>query len=306
MTSTSSMRDTGSFMSFGALRFSPEQLRRDFDRRPFLIEHDLCDHPLLQLPRLIELARSLPESSVEFNSGDLPVNQPAHLTPRTGLSIEQTLLQIESARSWMVLKYIEEDPEYAKLLDSCLDPLQPLIEEVRPGMCRRHAFVFVSSPGSVTPYHVDFEHNFLLHLRGVKQMTVWDGENRKFMSEVDRERKLSGDPRNLEYREEFAEHGQRFELRPGMGLQVPLSSPHWVKVGDQVSVSLSVTFLSRNGARLRTLHCFNAGLRKRGFQPREVGSSRAMDNMKFAAARVLDRVQRVTARLRRVPQKDLE
>lgn len=283
----------------GPLRVDPDQLRECFDRRPFLIEHSLCEHPLLQLPRLIELARSLPASSVEYNSGELAINQAAALTPRTGLSIDDTLHQIETCRSWMVLKYIEDDPEYARLLDSCLDPLQAMIEQVSPGMCRRHAFVFVSSPGATTPYHVDFEHNFLLHLRGQKRMTVWNGEDRSVMSEEERERKVSGDSRNLPYQDDFASKGISFDLQPGMGLQVPLSSPHWVKVGDQVSISLSVTFLSRSGNRRRALHAFNAGLRRRGLRPHEVGTWPLIDSLKYATTRVADRLARLSANLRR-------
>jgi hypothetical protein len=44
----------------GALLDLDEQLfRSHFDRRPFKIAHHLVGHPLLQVPRLIELARSL-------------------------------------------------------------------------------------------------------------------------------------------------------------------------------------------------------------------------------------------------------
>lgn len=274
----------------GHLSIDQTQLRRDFDREPFLFSHDLVNHPLLQLPRLIELARKLPEQSVEYNSGELAVGQAAGPTPRTGLGIEETLQQIETRKSWMVLKYIESDPEYAQLLADCLDPIQPIIESVVPGMCRRHAFVFVSSPGSITPYHVDFEHNFLLHLRGEKTMSVWNGEDRSVMSEEERERKIIGEPRNLPWHDDYAEKGKAFELRPGVGLQVPLSSPHWVKVGSHVAISMSVTFLSRRGARLRALHTTNAFLRRHGFKPREVGRSALADALKFNAYRVADRL----------------
>ena len=286
----------------GFLRVDPAQIRNRFDREPFGIEHDLCDHPLLQLPRLIELARTLPEKSVEYNSGELAIGQTPALTPRTGLSIEDTLRQIETCKSWMVLKYIEQDPVYAELLDACLNPVQSMIEEVSPGMCRRHAFVFVSSPGATTPYHVDFEHNFLLHLRGDKVITVWDPNDRAVMCEEERERKVTGEQRNLPWSDEFAAKGTSFALRPGMGVQVPLSSPHWVKVGDHVSVSLSVTFLSKNGARLRALHTANAFLRRHGRVPSEVGAAPIADSIKFNAYRVVDRAARLWARVRGATQ----
>ena len=38
--------------------------------------------------------------------------------------------------------------------------------------CQREAFLFLSAPNSVTPVHIDPEHNFLLQIRGQKDMNV--------------------------------------------------------------------------------------------------------------------------------------
>jgi hypothetical protein len=279
------------------LELEPDTLQRLFDREPFTIRHRLCNHPLLQLPRLIELARSLPEESVEYNAGGVAINQDPKKTPRTGLSAEETLRQIESCQSWMAIKYIEQDPEYRRLLDECLDQVGAVLGMPGLRMSRRHAFVFVSSPGAVTPYHVDFEHNFLLHLRGTKYMTAWDGEDRTVMSEEARERMYTGGHRNLRYDDSFAARGRTFELKPGMGLHMPLSSPHWVKVGDEVSVSLSITFLSSRGERIRGAHRTNAFLRKHGFVPAQAGIDGLANNLKFNASRAVERAQRVWSKL---------
>src|SRR5262245_63771662 len=83
-----------------------------FARRPFVVRHRLTDHPLFALPRLIELARMLPEDRVEYNAGDVPVSLDPARTPRTGLSIDETIRRIEECRSWMVFKNVERDPEY--------------------------------------------------------------------------------------------------------------------------------------------------------------------------------------------------
>ena len=132
------------------------------------MRHCLTDHALLQLPRLIELATVLPESSVEYNQADLPIEQEYLATPRNGLTIDQTIRQIEECHSWMVLKNVERNPPYKALLDECLEEIAPHVRTMSPQLENREAFVFVSSPQAVTPYHCDPEHNFLLQIRGDK------------------------------------------------------------------------------------------------------------------------------------------
>ncbi len=279
------------------LSFNQDEMASQFDVRPFLIGHELTNHPLLQLPRLIELSAALPASSVEYNAGDLSIGQDPTMTPYTGLSIEQTLYRIEECRSWMVLKDVEQDAEYRRLLDECLDEVQPVIEKTCPRMIGRRAFIFVSSPGAVTPYHVDFEYNFLLQIRGSKYMTVFDAHDRTVLSEPERERAVSGAPRNLTYRDELTSKGQMFHLTPGVGLHVPLSSPHWVRVADQVSVSLSITFHSLVSSRRIGAHKTNALLRRLGLSPSQVGRSETTDLLKYNAHRVILKLQTIRDRL---------
>ena len=273
------------------LEFDASEMRGSFARRPFVIRHRLANHPLLNLPRLVQLAQALPAASVEYNAGNLPIGQEAALTPRTGLSIEETLRQIDSHQSWMVLKNVEQDGEYRHLLDECLDALAPAIEPAERGMFGRQAFVFVSSPGAVTPYHADFEYNFLLQVRGNKTITVFDDQDRNLLSEADRERVVCGGSRNLPFADAFTAKSREFHLSPGDGVHVPLSAPHWVKVGAEVSISFSMTFQSKASARILALHRANRWLRQRGIEPREVGRSQVLDAVKFNAWRIMARIR---------------
>src|SRR4051812_44391072 len=99
--------DTPATAATPLLDIDAADFRACFDRRPFLIRHHLCDHPLFALPRLLELARTLPPENVEYNAGQLPVTCDPSLTPRNGLSIEETVRRIAECKSWMVLKYVE-------------------------------------------------------------------------------------------------------------------------------------------------------------------------------------------------------
>src|SRR3712207_1934454 len=81
----------------------PAEFRDSFNVRPFTLKHSLADHPLFRLERLVELSRRLPESSVEYNQGDVPVGYGRKDGPRNGLSIEETIRRIQTCNSWMVL-----------------------------------------------------------------------------------------------------------------------------------------------------------------------------------------------------------
>src|SRR3954468_11856509 len=116
------------------LEVDPKRMRANLNVRPFSVAHNLAHHPLFDLPRLIELARRLPEGSVEYNAGDLPVEQDPAKTPRNGLSIAETLKRIETCKSWMALKWVEQDPSYKEILDACLDEINAVCSHVAPGM----------------------------------------------------------------------------------------------------------------------------------------------------------------------------
>jgi hypothetical protein len=262
-----------------------------FNRQPFFIRHQLANHRLFALPRLIELARRLPNEFVEYNAGNIPVSQDPNLTPQNGLSVEETLHRIEECKSWLVLKYVENDPEYAELLHGCLDEIQSYSEPLAPGMGKREGFIFISSPNSVTPYHMDPEYNFLLQIRGKKTMSVFDGADRSILSEQELEEYLSGGHRNLTFKDEFQQKAITCELNPGDGLHVPVTSPHWVKNGGEVSVSFSITFRAPASDRRTIIYTTNAYLRKRGLKPAPYGTSAWRDAAKYFSYRALRRTR---------------
>ncbi len=261
------------------------QFAADFNRRPFLVRHALADHPAFRLERLIDLARRLPPERVEYNAGDLPLTQDPRLTPRTGLSVEETIRRITDCRSWMVMKRVEDDPEYQRVLDDCLDEIGPLV----PGMRTRRSFIFVSSPGSVTPYHIDHEYNFLLQIRGHKSISIFD---RSVLSEEQIERFYRGEHRNLVFHERHAQTALSFELGPGDGVHVPVNAPHYVLNGAEVSISFSITFRTPEGDRRSAVYVANDRLRRLGITPRPVGTAPFIDRTKYIGYSIVKQAQR--------------
>lgn len=273
-----------------------EVLHRVFNRRPFTIGHSLTDHPLLTLPSLIELSKRLPESNVRYNRADVPVSQAVYSAPKTGLSIQETIRQIEDCGSWMVLRFVEQDPEYRALVDQCLDEIQLFIDPIMHGMLKREGFVFITSPGGVTPFHMDPEYNFLLQVRGKKTASLLDVSDRSIISEELLEKFLSGDEYKHDFKEEYPGKAFTFELNPGEGLHFPLNWPHWVQNGDEVSVSFSITFRSPESERREVVYKVNNYLRKRAINPRPYGQSCLIDSAKSYAFRTARRARSLVSR----------
>ena len=283
----------------GVLNLVPVDFRERFNRRPYLIPHRVGpDHPLFTLPRLIELARRLPQEYVEYNAGKIPVTLDSRLTPRNGLSIEETIHRIEEHCSWMVLKRVEQDPEYRMFLDQCLDEIQKLSEPIDPGMMDRAGAVFISSPSSVTPYHLDAEYNFLLQIRGVKTLHVFDANDRSILSEQELEQHSSASlvHRNLQFKDEYQQKALSFELTPGHALHVPSMYPHWVQNGPHVSISFSAGFLTRSYVRKNAVHAVHRLLRRLGVTPAPVGLSPFCDALKYQSYRAWHRMNRLLGR----------
>lgn len=268
-----------------------DEFRSGVGRRPFTIRHRLTSHPLLALPSLIELSKRLPPDSVRYNRGDVLPGQRIYTAPPNGLSIEQTIRQIEDCGSWMVLRFVEQDPEYRVLVDECLDEIQALSETELPGMCKREGFIFITSPGSITPFHADPEYNFLLQIRGTKTASLFDVTDRSIVSEEVLEKYLAEGPFCGEFKEEYQEKALVFELEPGDGLHFPLNWPHWIKNGGEVSISFSITFRTPASERTSIIYSVNHQLRRRGFKPRPIGQSALVDAVKFNAYRATRRLK---------------
>lgn len=290
--STAELLERARADTFPLLNIDRAVFASHFPGQPFLIGHRLAGHALFALPRLIELAKHQPPENVEYNAGDLPVNQDPKRTPRNGLSVEETIRRIEECRSWLVLKHVEQDPEYHDLLHDCLSTVEALLPPRFRPVCRREGFIFVSSPGSVTPYHMDDEHNFLLQVRGRKVVNLFDADDRSLLSEEEIERHFSGAHRNLSFKDEYQRKAQVFELSPGQALHFPVNAPHWVKNGAEVSVSFSITFRTRATERRETVYFVNNYLRGRGLKPAPFGQSPWRDSVKYNAWRVVRKLRR--------------
>jgi hypothetical protein len=252
------------------------------------VKHRLATHPLLQLDKLLELGKRLNEKgSVRYHNDQATPDTSFTNAPETHkakLSVEETIKKIEEAKAWMALHNIQQDPEYRTLVDELLDDVKPRVDMKDPGMCHRAGWIFITSPNAVTPYHMDHEHNFIMQVHGTKTLHVWDPLDRAVVTERSLELFHAKWSRELVvYKEDFQRKAHVFNLEPGMGGYMPVTSPHWVKNGPSVSVTVSVTYYTDLTRRLETLYRGNYALRQLGLKPAPVGSTLVADAAKHAA-----------------------
>ncbi|WP_187334606.1 cupin-like domain-containing protein [Novosphingopyxis iocasae] len=250
---------------------------------PGRLHHGLRDHDLLTLPALADLAERLDPARVEYNLGDLPVGIAPEDVPANGLSIGDTIRNIDGANSWAVLKNVESDPAYAALLHELLGELEGDIVPKTGAMKKLQAYIFISSPRSMTPYHFDPEHNILLQLRGTKTMRVYPPGDPRFAPQEAHESYHRGGNRNLVWQDGFSDGGMDVTLEPGQAIYVPVMAPHYVRNGPEPSISLSITWRSAWSVAEANAHAFNGTLRKLGMRPKPPGRFPASNRGKALA-----------------------
>lgn len=271
-----------------------EQFAESYPEQPVKLRHGLCGHELLELDSLAALAGRLRREDIEYYPGDTPFGVDPKSAPGNGLSIQETIRRIEECGSWMVLKFVEKDEIYRNFLHEALAPLESAVRGITGPMHTHRGFIFITSPGSVTPLHFDPEHNILLQVRGEKVMSIFPADDEELAPMQEHERYHAGGHRNLPWRDEFDARGTPFHLAPGDALHVPFMAPHWVKNGDAVSVSFSITWRSDWAVREECAHGMNRMLRKAGINPARPKRFPHDNHVKSLGFRAIMKARRMT------------
>lgn len=282
--------------------FTPDIVARfcgAYPDAPTRLAHRLLGHPLLELDSIAALAQRMRAKDVEYNAAKLPIGIPQEDLPKNGLSIAETIRSIEENGSWMVLKLIQQDPVYRDLLHDTLAELKPTIEAVTGPMLQLEGFIFVSSPDAVTPLHFDPEYNILCQIRGSKVMTVFPADDEEMAPSTFHEDYHSGGPRNLTWKEDYEARGTPFDLTPGDAVYVPVTSPHWVQNGPEVSISFSLTWRSKWSLHEADARAFNKRLRKLGLSPAVPHRFPQNNVLKSIAHRALRKAEHAVGAIRR-------
>ncbi len=276
------------------------------------LRHNFHEHPMMQMPRLAELAAALyPTQQCRFiTPGATETSKFIHSGKLTdGQNIGEVFRRIEEPGSWVAMYNVQTDPDYNRFLQEVMDCVRPLVTPEQSEIFKVAGFIFVSAPPSVTPFHIDRENNFWLQVKGQKEMNVWDHTDRDVVKDVDVEDFiLTGGLENVKLAEEHRSRAHVFRTAPGDGVYFPSTSPHmtrcdsdWARPGDGVSVSIGVVFYTNVTRRHANVHALNHVTRKLGMQPTEPGKNGLRDRLKYPFGRTASWVLK---RFRGFPEKE--
>ena len=255
-----------------------KDFRGNFDLLPFIFHHNLSTDPRFGMDCIKALALRLPQT-VSIN-GDVGVAKGWSQPAARDATIDVALNKLEQGGIWIILKKIHQDSQYADIISKCLSEVEELVHRhLEPEIESRTMSLILSSPGQVTPYHIDGDCNFLFQIQSSKTIYVFDGRDRSVLTEIEEENFWCGDVSAAKYREENQAKAWAFELEPGNGVHVPVIYPHWVKNKQSVSMSLSINFRFHSRQRANIFRA-NRHIRKMGLKPRPVGKSKIADSIK--------------------------
>ncbi|MDI1260261.1 cupin-like domain-containing protein [Aquabacterium sp.] len=268
-----------------------EDIRSDLlDKAPFKFHHQLLEHPALSLENLARVLPTLPQQQVMYSKGLLDVADDFESTFRKkprDRTLEETIDSIRTSDSYIMVRSPEVDPSFADLYKALCSEVASIMKTRGVGDLPLQAqlYLFIASPNSITPFHIDRYSTFLMQFRGSKTVTVGTPWDDRIVSQPDREAYVVREKTKLPWSSQLDEFSTAFEFSPGEALHIPFIAGHHVHNGpEDVSISMSIIFNTEESVRWRNAISFNHILRKQlnkvNLTPKRIGQSDWRDAVK--------------------------
>jgi hypothetical protein len=194
----------------------------------------------------------------------------------------EAMENLEKQACRILLKRPENhDPHFRELIDLLFRQVMELHGGLgNEKIIRLESSVFISSAAATTPLHFDPEVGFFSQIEGEKFYHAYAPAD---VSEPELERfykrgvvDIAQVPLNK--RDPQLEHV--FDLLPGKSFHQPQNSPHWVRTGNERSISYTFVFETEAGRALGRTRAFNHYVRKMRMSPALPGVNPAKDARK--------------------------
>lgn len=237
-------------------------------------------HPALSLENLARVIPKLPKNLVFHSNGRLDYGDDfdrAHLQHKPEQRLQEALEQLRTSDAYIMVRQPETDASFMPLLKDLTQDVSRVVADagIPGGIDEAMLYLFIASPNSVTPFHIDRYSTLLLQFRGSKQVSVYPPWDPRVVSDEDAEHFFAKTGRRPPWRPEAEPLGTHFHFSPGQALHIPFAAGHHVRNGsDDVSISLSIIFnTSRTRNMMRALmfnHRARPWMKRIGLTPRRV------------------------------------
>jgi hypothetical protein len=274
------------------------------DQQPFMFQHKLVGHPALSMENLRRAIPALPADHVKYSKGLLKNGddfENAAYLQKNGLSLEETIESIRTSDSYIMVRSPQVDESFSPVFRELSADVESLLRQQTGERGRvliaPRLYLFIASPNSHTPFHIDRNSTMLMQFRGSKEMVIFPSWQPQVVTDADREAYAAYANTKLPWSPEKDVYAQRFDFRPGNGLHIPFMAGHYVRNGSEdVSISMSIIFNTpRTNMQLNALQ-FNHQLRKvmrpLGMAPSSVGQVDWRDTTKSNVLRAQQRIRR--------------
>lgn len=260
-----------------------DDCRAMLHKTPFRLTHALSTDPLFQLDTLLGAVKEAArrgKGDLYFDAGNVTLSDKWGDIPVPDMSILEIMRRIETANAWVILKHVEANPKYRAVLEDFTYSLDGLIGPENARLLKNpEMLVIISSPGRVTPFHIDGVANFFVQVHGSKDLWVCNPYDRTVVTEDEIERFYMGELTAAAYKPHAEEVASHFVMEPDQAIHIPSHGAHWVKNRDNVSVSLSLNYNLPSWLK-SDVYQANHLLRRLGMSPRPPGHSVWLDRSK--------------------------
>ncbi|QDU24173.1 cupin-like domain-containing protein [Urbifossiella limnaea] len=259
--------------------------------RSYQFRHTLGHAPIMSLTAVRDITKRLLDErrfdQIMFDAG-IEGWGPKRADAGSGPAILDALDQYGSRRGWLRLTRVDDvAPELGGVVEKFYQDLSELSQcDIPREVVKTFVTLFVSSPGVVTPYHIDHTWNYLLQIQGHKTVHLFDPADPRVLAQAEKEDFYAVGTMPARH---DGVSGIAYDLEPGDGVHHPINAPHWVQNGSEVSVSLSLGLCLRQATRDAHVHQVNYVLRRFGFAPPLPREHAWRDGTKAAFIRLISR-----------------
>lgn len=266
------------------------------DRKPFRLNHKIANHPALTIENLSLVIPELPQEKVMFSKGldSLSIDFEAVLVDgKKNFDLKEVIETIRTSNSYIAVRNPELHPSFKGLFQDIVSDVETFMKANGTGekAIEPALWLFIASPGAITPFHFDRYSNFIMQVRGSKELAVFPPGVEEIISAKDTEEYIDWGAQLPAWKDELDVHAHKFNFNVGEAVHIPYTSGHYVKNGmEDISITISVFYHSDETQMWSKAQRLNNRLRKKGINPTPVRFSKVKDKIKAGIFPIADQL----------------